>query len=29
MTRGWGGVDEARRTIAEARRAFAAVRPSR
>jgi inorganic pyrophosphatase len=27
-TRGWGGVDEARRTIDESRRAFAAVRPS-
>jgi inorganic pyrophosphatase len=28
-TRGWGGVDDARRAIAEARRLFGEVRPSR
>jgi inorganic pyrophosphatase len=29
VTRGWGGVDEARRAIAEARRLFGEVKPSR
>jgi inorganic pyrophosphatase len=28
VTRGWGGVDDARRAIAEARRQFGEVRPS-